>query len=123
MIGITNGRKDLPYRQTMICPRCGRYGSFTVYVTFMQLLLFFIPCFKWNRQYFVETSCCGTVYQLNPETGRRIEKGEDLTISDADLTPLSYAAQSSYSKIKTCSCCGYTTEEDFSFCPKCGKPF
>ena len=76
MIGITNGRKDLSFRQTMICSRCGRYGSYTVYVTFMQLLLFFIPCFKWNRQYFVETSCCGTVYQLDPEVGRRLEKGE-----------------------------------------------
>lgn len=119
MIGITNGRKDLSYRQTMICSRCGRYGSYTVYVTFMQLLLFFIPCFKWNRQYFVETSCCGTVYQLNPEIGKRLEKGEDLSISDADLTPLSYRT---YSKIRTCSCCGYSTEEDFSFCPKCGKP-
>ena len=43
MIGITNGRKDLPFRQTMICSRCGRYGSYTVYITFMQLLLFFIP--------------------------------------------------------------------------------
>ncbi len=123
MIGITNGRKDLSFRQTMICSRCGKYGSYTVYVTFMQLLLFFIPCFKWNRQYFAETSCCGTVYQLNPEIGLRIEKGEDLAISDTDLTPLSYAAPSSYSKIKTCSCCGYMTEEDFSFCPKCGKPF
>ena len=25
--------------------------------------------------------------------------------------------------VKTCSACGYTTTEDFDFCPKCGKRF
>ncbi len=26
-------------------------------------------------------------------------------------------------KLKTCSYCGYSTYEDFQFCPKCGRGF
>ncbi len=120
MIGITNGRKDPDFHQTVICDRCGRYGSYKVYITYMQLLLFFIPCFKWNRQYFVETSCCGTVYSLDPEVGKRIARGEDVTITPDDLTPLSYG---SGRRIRTCPSCGYSTEEAFEYCPMCGSKF
>ena len=117
MIGVTDGRKDLEFSQTVICGRCGRYGAYRVYMTFMQLLLFFIPCFKWNRQYYVEMSCCGTVYQLDPEVGRRIEKGEAVTISERDLTQLSSGP---FTRIRTCPNCGFSTDEDFDYCPKCG---
>ena len=51
--------------------------------------MFFIPCFKWNKQYFVQTSCCGTVYRLDPEVGRRIARGEELEIRQEDLEPVS----------------------------------
>ena len=45
MIGITNGKKDLEHSQTEICDVCGRYGRYEVFMTFSQLLLFFIPVF------------------------------------------------------------------------------
>ena len=117
IIGINDGRKDLDFNQTVICGRCARYGSYRVYMTFMQLLLFFIPCFKWGKKYFVEMSCCGTTYQLNPEVGKRIAKGEMVTIRDGDLTPLPFG---NYTSIRHCPACGYQTAEDFDYCPKCG---
>ena len=120
MIGINNGRKDLDFNQTVICSRCGRYGSYRVYMTFMQLLLFFIPCFKWNREYYVEMSCCRAVYRLDPEVGKRIARGEDVTITPADLSLIS---QGSHKTTKTCTACGYTTDENFDYCPICGKKF
>ena len=71
MIGITDGRKEFSFSQTIQCSRCGRYGHYQVFMTYMSLLLFFIPCFRWNRHYYVETTCCHTLYELNPP-GREV---------------------------------------------------
>ena len=125
MIGITDKRKDLDFTQTIVCRNCGKYGRYQVYVIYTVLLLFFIPCFRWNRRYYVETSCCGTVYELNPNIGRLIEKGETTEIREQDLTLTGYSqsggSQYRYNARKICKNCGYETNEDFRFCPKCGR--
>ena len=123
MIGITDGRKDFSFTQTVLCQRCGRYGRYQVFMTYVSLLLFFIPCFRFNKRYYVETSCCHTLYELDPEVGRRIAKGESVTISESDLTPVStgYGGQASH-RTRCCRNCGFMTVEDYDFCPKCGNP-
>ena len=117
MMGITDGQKELKHDQLVICDRCGAYGRYTVFMTYTVLSLFFIPCFKWNRQYFVRTTCCNTVYRLDAEIGRRIEKGENVEIGPEHLTDTVQAG----SRMKRCENCGYTTTEDFTYCPKCGQ--
>ena len=72
MMGITDGRKDFDFHQQIICDICGKYGRFQVFMTYTVLSLFFIPCFKWNKHYYVQTSCCNTVYELDAEIGKRI---------------------------------------------------
>lgn len=140
MIGFSDGRKDLNFTQNVICRCCGSYGRYQVYMTFTQLLLFFIPCFKWNKVYYVRMSCCGAVYELIPDKGRAIARGEDVIIEDEDLTLVSgnagsnaysgpqyggsaygnpYRNANPYSK-KKCPYCGYLTNADFDYCPKCG---
>lgn len=86
MIGITDGRKVFDYTQTVICNICGKYGRYQVFMTYTVLSLFFIPCFKWNKRFYVQTSCCNTLYELDPEIGKRIAKGESLEIQPDDLT-------------------------------------
>ena len=86
-------------------------------MTYLCLSLFFLPVLKWNRRYFVRTSCCGAVYALNPEKGRAIAHGEPVTIEPQDLTLVG----SQSARLRRCPRCGYTTEEDFTFCPKCGS--
>ena len=120
MIGLTQGRKDLSSDQLVICTRCGQYGRYQVFMTFTQLLLFFIPCFRWGRKYYVQMSCCGTVYELNPEIGARIARGEKIEIGPADLKIVSSGKRARM--VRRCPACGYQTEEDFDFCPKCGGP-
>ena len=122
MIGVTQGRKDLAHDQLVICAQCGAYGRYRVFMTFPQLLLFFIPCFRWGRKYYVEMSCCGTVYELNPEIGERISRGENAQIGPADLRIVSSGTGRSAKMVRRCRACGYQTEEDFAFCPKCGEP-
>ena len=124
--GITQGSKEILYRAAaMVCDRCGRYGKYQVYMTYMCLSLFFIPVFKWNRRYYVKTSCCGTVYELAPEVGARLAKGEDLTIMPQDLTLVAdgHEMPAWQVPVKRCENCGYETRENFDFCPKCGQRF
>lgn len=42
--------------------------------------MFFIPCIKWNKHYYVRTSCCNTLYELDPEMGKAIARGEQVLI-------------------------------------------
>ncbi len=121
MMGITDGRKNMDYNQTEICGVCGRYGRFQVFMTYTVLSLFFIPCFKWNRHYYVQTSCCNTLYELDREIGRRIERGEDVRILPEHLQKVGNGRSGyRYGGYKRCPNCGYETTEDFVFCPKCG---
>ena len=90
-------------------------------MTYTVLSLFFIPCFKWNKRFYVQTSCCNTLYELDPEIGKRIAKGESLEIRPDDLTKVNISGYSN--SYKKCTNCGYETGEDFEFCPKCGIKF
>ena len=144
IIGITQGRKEFDFRQNILCRSCGRYGNYIVYMTYSVLTLFFIPCFKWNRQYFVQSSCCGATYRLDPQVGKCIARGDVVEIRPEDLEEMDAggwawagstpAASSDEFKgsdsgsvniwtnaAKVCPNCGYEAEPDFEFCPKCGK--
>ena len=86
ILGITDGRKDFEFTQTMICNICGKYGRYQVFMTYTVLSLFFIPCFKWNKHYYVQTSCCGTLYELDPKFGKQIARGEQVEILPQHLS-------------------------------------
>ena len=118
MMGITDGQKRFDFTQTIICNCCGAYGRYEVFMTFTVLSLFFIPCFRWNKRYFVRTTCCNTIYALDREKGKRIAAGENIEIQPEDLT-LVNRQRSSY---KHCSGCGFSTSEDYEYCPRCGRP-
>lgn len=129
MIGITEGSREFDHTQTVMCAGCGRYGRYIVFMTYTVLSLFFIPCFKWNKQYFVRMSCCGKIYRLDPEIGKRISRGEEIEICREDLEEVDFgysddgisrrANWTGFSK--TCPGCGYEADQDFEYCPKCGR--
>lgn len=114
IMGINTKQEQLDYNQMIVCSRCGQYGRYVVYMTYTVLSLFFIPVFKWGKKYYVQTSCCNTTYELNSEVGKQIERKEAVTIQESDLRILSQ------NNIKVCSNCGYHTDQDFEYCPKCG---
>ena len=120
--GISSGRKQIEYLKTVICARCGAYGRYEVFMTYMYFSFFFIPLLKWNRKYYVRMSCCGALYELTPEVGRRLSRGEDLEIQESDLTLLEDGRGNPWNRTKKCANCGDETEEDFTYCPKCGNP-
>ncbi|HIZ40528.1 MAG TPA: zinc ribbon domain-containing protein [Candidatus Anaerobutyricum stercoris] len=120
IMGITQGRKDFNFNQMVICNHCGSYGRYQVYMTYMCLSLFFLPVFKWNKQYYVQMSCCHTLYALDPVIGKRIDRGEDIEILPEHLTEVQTGWRSRY---KRCGNCGFETQEDYEYCPKCGRKF
>lgn len=120
MMGITQGRKEIPHNQMIICERCGSYGRYQVFMTYMVLSIFFIPCFKWNKRYYVQTTCCNAIYELDPEMGKRLSRGEDVEIEMNQLALVQNGYKSTY---RRCENCGYETNEDFEYCPKCGFKF
>lgn len=126
IMGISRGEKKLPFVKTMVCSACGKFGRLEAYMTYTYFTLFFIPLFRWNTEYFVMSSCCGTVYSIEKSLGKRIQKGEEVILKDEDLihrTAHSNFAGPSYENedITRCPSCGYTTKEDFLYCPKCGR--
>ena len=118
IMGINDGKKELNYDSggMNICKSCGAYSRYTVFVTYMCLSLFFIPTFKWGKKYYVKSSCCGSIFELNEAKGKAIVRGEDVRITDSDLTIFK-----KNNRMKRCENCGFETMEDFDFCPKCGQ--
>ena len=116
IFGISNGEKRLDFNQTMVCPGCGHFGRIEVYMTYMYFSLFFIPIFKWGKRYFVKTSCCNGVCDISKELGQKIEKGQVTEINPGDLQ-FSFR----YRVFKQCTNCGFSTSEEFEYCPKCGN--
>ncbi|MDO4345258.1 MAG: zinc ribbon domain-containing protein [Eubacteriales bacterium] len=121
MMGITEGRKDLEHNQVFVCSACGAYGRYIVFDTYTVLSVFFLPVLKWNRKYFVTTTCCHKTYSLDSDVGRSIEHGQDMEIRPEHLQKI-FGGRYEGAK-KRCAGCGYETEEDFEYCPKCGQRF
>ena len=121
IMGAGQDQKVLPFDQIMLCKCCGKFGHIQIIMTYSYFSFFFIPLFKWNRHYYVHTSCCGTLYELDPEVGKAIARGEQIEILPQHLRLVN---RGGYSRgVKRCSNCGYETAEDFEFCPKCGMRF
>jgi hypothetical protein len=118
IFGISNGEKKLDYVQTMLCSRCGQFGRFEVYMTYLYFSLFFIPIIKWSRRYYVKSTCCNAVYEIDQELGKRIQRGEAVTLTEQDLHDRNGMGQYQPGQ---CSYCGYPRNPDFEYCPKCGR--
>lgn len=112
IMGISQKKKRLDYAQMAICANCGRLSQVEVYMVYQYFMFFFIPLFKWGKQYFAVSNCCHSAVELPREIGSRIERGESVTL---EASILSGGIQA-----KACDSCGFQTVEDFDYCPKCG---
>ena len=118
--GISSKRDRLDYNQTIICSNCGKYSRYEVFMEYTCLSLFFIPVFKWGKKYYAKTSCCSSLYLTNKDIGKKIANNENINLTDQDLE---LVQQGYVYSIKRCENCGYETNEDFNYCPKCSVMF
>lgn len=112
MLGVTQGRKEIT-RKPHICFHCGSYGQFCVYVTYTQLILFFIPVFKWNVKYYIESSCCHAIYELKEEAGKQLMEDSDYEIRESDVKVV-------YTQ-NICPHCGHVVDQSDVYCSHCGQ--
>jgi hypothetical protein len=117
MIGIYPGENKLDNSPMITCPHCGRLGRITISMIYNQLVLFFIPVFRWGYRYIGRMSCCGAGYEVVKEKAEQIRRGLSVTLDEGDLIPLSGLSDSR----STCPFCGREVEDDFEFCPGCGR--
>lgn len=114
IMGMNQGRDSLEYSSALEVHDCGKYGRMEVFMVYNTLSLFFIPLFKFGKKYYVKYTCCEKIYHLKDDIGKEVEKGENPSITDEDLTLIAEGRQ-------FCPNCGYPIERNFDFCPKCGE--
>lgn len=117
IFGISSKEKELDFSQTTLCKTCGSYGRLEAFMTYSYFSLFFIPIIKWNKKYYIRSTCCGSLYSIDEELGKAIARGENIKIEDKDLID----TNSSYRKVKYCGNCNSRVKEEFEYCPKCGN--
>lgn len=124
IMGINQRQKKLDFDQLIVCNRCGRYGHVEVFMVYTCLSLFFIPVFRWGKRYLVRTNCCDNAVEISRELGRKIANGEISSLPE-DIIPLSDRSSGGWQAggRHCCGSCGFETDEDYQFCPKCGVRF
>lgn len=119
VFGVSNKENELDFTQTTICPSCGSYGRYQVFMVYTSFSLFFIPIFKWNKKYYVRTSCCHSLYSIDKDLGKAIERREKVIINKEDLYPID--VNYNYKNERYCPSCNFEIDTDFEYCPKCGR--
>lgn len=115
--GIATGRKDLPFHQTLICPKCGRLCGISVFMTYTYFSFFFIPLCKWGKKYYAVSNCCNAVFSIDAALGRALEQGDSIELRPEQLTLVGVDA----SRAARCPDCGYLLSPEYEYCPKCGR--
>lgn len=137
--GVSQGSRILQYADSLICKYCGSLAQCQVIMTYYYFSFFFIPLFKWNKRFYVRMACCEAVYELNPEVGKAIARGEQVQICSEDLklaedgkrryTTYGQAAgadgpqdgEPDPDKTLRCPICKYESPGNFKYCPMCGQ--
>ena len=117
IFGISNKEEELDFSQTRICKTCGSYGRLEAFMTYSYFSLFFIPIFKWNKRYYIRSTCCSSIYRIEEELGKSIKRGDSVVIQESDLN----LVKTDYKDQQICQNCNYPVEKAFEYCPKCGK--
>ena len=66
--------------QIIHCNICGANSFFKFFKTYTAFTLFFIPTFRWNTHYYLETACCGTVFEVDKKIARALARGKEIEI-------------------------------------------
>ncbi len=85
LYGTKSRTQQLNFLQNIDCPNCNRAGSLKAFKSFRQFTINFIPLFKYKKQWYLETTCCGKKYMLPEEIGKQIEDGTKTEISLNEL--------------------------------------
>lgn len=117
IFGISSKEEKIDFNQTSICPTCESFGRYELFMTYTHFSLFFIPIIKWNKKYYVRMSCCKSLYTIDKELGKDIERGVKTSIQESDLI----VVKANYNRDTYCPSCDYKLRPEFDYCPSCGR--
>lgn len=110
VFGIGNKNKNLG-DVTFKCTGCIN-KKFSLIELSRSFDIFFIPVFKFSKEYIVICKTCKSVYKIKQEKMKKILETKKVEYDDIEQIIL---------ETNTCPHCGTSIAGDFSFCPKCGK--
>lgn len=84
IFGVSSTKDKLDFNQKTICPGCGRYGRYEAFVEYTYFSLFFIPILKWNKKYYIRSSCCGSIYSISNSIGDKISGDENVDLKELE---------------------------------------
>lgn len=113
IFGIQTKNQKIKTEQGMICPVCGAYDRFDIVKTFNYFHIFFVPVWKWNKRFFIQTRCCQQICILDQEIGTRIEAGESIRVSEEHV-------QCNRPRGRVCPNCQERLDSSYNYCPHCG---
>ncbi|HKM43331.1 MAG TPA: zinc ribbon domain-containing protein [Limnochordia bacterium] len=116
IFGVQSKTKTLKTEVGIACPICGAYDRYAIMKTFTYFHIFFLPLWKWNKRYHIQTRCCQRRCALNDVMGARIEAGEAVEIVREHVTK----CEQSQGVRRLCSTCRKSLEPTHRFCPYCG---
>lgn len=115
IFGIDRKSKVILSGQNFVCPSCDAFGRYDVIKSYSYFYVFFIPLWRWDKEYSIKTYCCSQLCSLDYGIGLRIEKGEHVKIQAQHIRCRSHSAESRF-----CPRCSLEIEKDFYYCPYCG---
>jgi len=126
IFGVEEKAKVLKQKEVDVCPFCTRKGSYTFFKVYNYFHFFFIPIFRWNTRYFLQTNCCSRIYLItNKDVAFDIEHGKDVDISfyDVELFKDMQSMHDTTSEfgVEFCPNCKNRVSKSFLYCPYCGQ--
>ena len=120
VFGIDNKEKEIKILNNFCCKNCNESSEAKLIKTYSFFsFLFFLPLFKWNEKYYVICNGCNSIFNIDKEKGKAIERGEKSEISYWDLKEVNNSYENYY--IRKCPKCNRELENDFEYCPYCGE--
>ncbi|MDI9419829.1 MAG: zinc ribbon domain-containing protein [Bacillota bacterium] len=116
IFGIQNKTQHITSESAVICPVCERYGRYDIIKSYYYFHVFFVPVWRWNRRYYIQTHCCSRICELDQETGSNIEAGHSVVIEKEHIRCSDRTAA------PACPNCSARLDPRFAYCPHCGSP-
>lgn len=113
IFGIQDKIQIIKEYNQVLC-KCGCLTRGRLMQKFTYFHIFFIPVFRWNKQFFFQCRCCGRIYRV-PDGHVDEYQNKDYV----DLNLLDDVGQNS--DTYECRYCGARLDKGFIFCPYCGS--
>ena len=93
---VDNKEKEIKILNNFCCKNCNESSEAKLIKTYSFFHFFFLPLFKWNEKYYVICNGCNSIFNIDKEKGKAIERGEKSEISYWDLKEVNNSYENYY---------------------------